>query len=477
MSLLLTSTRTFLTCVLATLSGLTAQSWIPNAYGTGANGQVNMIAGINTGNMVAAGVFTSISGVAATNIAQWNGASWVPMGAGLAGGINQVIALANGNYLAVVGTNVFLWNGAAWVANGTLPSGPQALIELPGGALVAGGIFSFPTTPSAVMTWNGTAWVPLGAPVSGTVLDFAILPNGNLLASGLFVVGGAQVRLATFTPATGVWAPFAQAGNPGGFVEAIQALPNGDVVTSHRLTSPQRWEIHQTNGTTWTRLAGGINGQVSDMALLPNGAVVVSGAFTRIATLTNTSVARLNGTTWTSLANMNAEVRTLAYLPGGQLAAGGLFTTVNGTSQLRIGAFGPSIPGAATIYGFGCSTATGTSTRLAPTSNPLIGDTYTALATGMSAGFAIQIRGLTQIPAGIPLASVIAGGLPGCNLYASTDLLDAIAPVAAGSLVVGFAVPNDPLLIGATLFHQVASFDAFGNVSSSNGISVTFGNF
>src|SRR5262249_9025773 len=51
-------------------------------------------------NVIVGGNFASIGGVAATNLAQWDGANWAPLGGGVQGGFV--------NALTVVGAKLFV---------------------------------------------------------------------------------------------------------------------------------------------------------------------------------------------------------------------------------------------------------------------------------------------------------------------------------------------------------------------------------
>lgn len=112
-----------------------------SSLGTGVAGSsgpfVHAIAQLSNGDIVAAGQFTSAGGVAAKNVARWNGSSWAPLGEGLVGqfgtGVRQVFALAvlqNGDLVAggyfgasngTIVSNIALERlrlGAAWDGNG-----------------------------------------------------------------------------------------------------------------------------------------------------------------------------------------------------------------------------------------------------------------------------------------------------------------------------------------------------------------------
>ena len=64
-----------------------------SALGYGLDSTVQSLLLDREGNLYAGGRFTNAGGVAATNIARWNGSEWSALGTGLSGG-NNVSALA-----------------------------------------------------------------------------------------------------------------------------------------------------------------------------------------------------------------------------------------------------------------------------------------------------------------------------------------------------------------------------------------------
>ena len=88
---------------------------------------------------------------------------------------------------------------------------------------------------------------------------------------------------------------------------------------------------------------------------------------------------------------------------------------------------------------------------------------------------------------GIPLPFAVPATTPVCTLYTSLDMFfvqvaDAVGSIAAFSASSGVGVPNDPLLNGASIFHQhlalspVWSGNPYG-VTFSNGVQVIFGSY
>src|SRR5579863_509700 len=144
-----------------------------------------------SGDLFLGGSF-AISGATADQVAEWNGSSWAPVGAGIAG---LVMALgqfngslyAGGNFTTrdaggVAITNIVRWDGRNWeplgsgISDGVVPFGLGSSVQAlaaSGRVLYVGGSFTkaggIPATNIA--QWDGTNWAPLGSGVSGLVGD------------------------------------------------------------------------------------------------------------------------------------------------------------------------------------------------------------------------------------------------------------------------------------------------------------------
>ena len=129
------------------------------AVGTGLNSNVLAMAVIGT-NLYVAGYFTNAGGIAASQIAEWNGANWSALGSGVVG--NGTVQA-----LTAIGTNLY--------AGGTFTN--------------MGGV-----SANRVAKWNGAAWSALGSGVIQSALSrsaSALCSSGNdLYAGGLFQTAG-----------------------------------------------------------------------------------------------------------------------------------------------------------------------------------------------------------------------------------------------------------------------------------------------
>lgn len=174
---------------------------------------------IYNNNLIAAGRFTSIGGLTANNIAQWNGTSWSTLGTGIAGfsgganigGINTLVVHNNelyaGGTFTIAGgitvSNIAKWNGSNWssVGNGIAAcnvsgninwcypyNGVGILCEY-NNELYAG------NCTNGVVKWNGASWIALGGGltnggVNSTFVRGMTVYNGKLIVGGYFSSAG-----------------------------------------------------------------------------------------------------------------------------------------------------------------------------------------------------------------------------------------------------------------------------------------------
>jgi Immunoglobulin domain len=228
------------------------------------------------------GVFSTIGGIEANNIARWNGLFWSPLvstapvgGGGVGGGTNGRV-----NALVVFDDG----------------SGP---------ALYAGGTFTLAggRPASRVVRWDGTTWSKLSFGLDGSCQAMAVFDDGS--GEALYVGGG-------FTAASG--------------------LPASRVA---------RWD-----GTSWSPLEAGVNGQVNAMAVYDDGtgpSLYVGGFFNNAGGVPASRIARWDGASWFPLGNeINGADDTVFALivfddgTGAALYVGGDFSTAGGSAAARI---------------------------------------------------------------------------------------------------------------------------------------------
>src|SRR5262245_15836684 len=263
----------------------TAAGWDPDGSGPAPPG------------LVIAGLFSGLSGVAASSIAFFDLATgtWSPLGSGL--------------------------NGTVWSLGVTAA-----------GELVAGGDFSTAGGAPAnrIAKWNGNTWSTLGSGMDGGVYAFAVLPNGHLVAGGGFTLAGGlpAARIAEWNGST--WSGFGS--GMDGSVSALAVLPNGNLVAGGGFTQAgglPAANIAEWNGSSWSPLGSGMDSNVSWLTVARNGTLIAAGSFTTAGGIP-AGVARWNGAVWSSLGTGQGNV--FSVLPNGDLvAAGSSMNTSSGT--------------------------------------------------------------------------------------------------------------------------------------------------
>jgi hypothetical protein len=137
------------------------------------DGSVNAEA-LYRGDLVVAGSFRYVDGLAVNGIARWDGSRWRPFGEGFDGTVQAL--LVSGDTLVAAGTfdhsgsteahSVARWDGATWNAMGAGIRGRVNCLAAANGRIVAGGYFleagGVPAEHSAV--WSGTEWRPIVVP-------------------------------------------------------------------------------------------------------------------------------------------------------------------------------------------------------------------------------------------------------------------------------------------------------------------------
>jgi trimeric autotransporter adhesin len=123
------------------------------------------------GDLVVAGSFRYVGGLAVNGIARWDGSRWHPFGDGFDGTIQAL--LVTGDTLVAAGSfnhsgsaeanSIARWDGSVWNPMGAGIRGRVNCLAAANGRIVAGGYFQeaggVPAQNSAV--WNGTEWRPI----------------------------------------------------------------------------------------------------------------------------------------------------------------------------------------------------------------------------------------------------------------------------------------------------------------------------
>ncbi len=351
------------------------QAWSTMAGGT--NNDVFALAMFDEGNgpvLFAGGDFSSAGGVPARGIARWDGQAWSSVGGSLSFGTVQALTVfddgqgsgpalyAAGFFSAMGGVaaeNVARWDGAAWSpVGGGLTGWVYALTVHDGGQgprLHAGGTGLFPSGSAnrCVAAWDGASWSAVGSGIGHTALSLASFDAGDgvgqvLVAGGDLDVDGLLEHIARLDGEQ--WTSMAGGMDP--FVYALAAFDDGsggqdlyaggffDDAGTVFVNGLARWD-----GTEWAVVGDGPSDSVSDFELFDDGtgdALHLAGSFDLPYGGAAGGVARWDGSTLTLVGGGTASyffVESLqAFDDGGgpALFAGGSFTTMGGAPAQRL---------------------------------------------------------------------------------------------------------------------------------------------
>jgi uncharacterized repeat protein (TIGR01451 family) len=223
-----------------------------SSLGAGTNGAVEALTGFD-GTLVAAGSFNTAGGVSANAIARWDGSSW----SALAGGLNgPAYALAEYDGQLVAGGNfsranghlaarIARWDGSDWFAMGAGVDGNVDALAVYAGELVVGGRFEKAggDPVHAVARWNGTTWSALAGPAgvgvggyfSSTVAALAAFDADGAGAEPEKLIAGGQFNLAGGVAAWSL-ARYAPAAVQGNLVVAPRDVDFGPVYVTDSAT-------------------------------------------------------------------------------------------------------------------------------------------------------------------------------------------------------------------------------------------------
>jgi trimeric autotransporter adhesin len=327
------------------------------------------------------GIFTRIDGVAANNVARWNGTAWSALGEGIRSidwdgnfdtdGTVYTLALRGTNLYAggrfsaagmVEANSIARWNGTAWSALGTglgdeFGVGDVYAIAFIGSTVFAGGEFISAGGEEAnnIAAWNGSTWSALDLGVTDanfrTPVSALLVRGTDLLVGGAFTVAGGETRgrLARWAPATQTWSdvapPLANRFDDDAFVEELALAPDGSLVAAGAFDLAGDLfvsNIAQLRGTAWETLGKGVgsfnnddSGTVRAMAVDAAGRVYIGGDFLYAGGVPAQNLAMWDGSEWSNIGDTEGDVRALL-VANNTLYVAGEFSTVGGVAAQNI---------------------------------------------------------------------------------------------------------------------------------------------
>ncbi|MBU6413432.1 MAG: immunoglobulin domain-containing protein [Planctomycetes bacterium] len=207
-----------------------------------------------------------------------------------------------------------------------------ALLTLPSGDVVVGGTFTsvgpgVAAQNIAIYRPATNTWQSVGGITGGsvpTVASLALTASGDVLVGGRFTTAGGVPagNIARYRPSTGAWS--AVGGGVLDLVYALMELPGGDLLHG------SDWGLFRFNSATqtWTRFsAEDVFGTLA-LATLPDGSVLVGGRQTQLLERYRPDPAPL-GSSASFAGGVNGEVRAILVLPSGLVWVGGTLAQAN----------------------------------------------------------------------------------------------------------------------------------------------------
>jgi uncharacterized delta-60 repeat protein len=190
-----------------------------------------------------------------------------------------------------------------------------------------------------------------GSGASNVVFSIALQPDGKILIGGDFgnYNGSSRNHIARLNTDGTLDTTF----NPGqevdDFVLSIAPLPDGKILIGgafdyysgtasnyiSRLNTDGSWD------TSFIQAGTGLSNTIVTIAVQPDEKILVGGAFTQYNSTARNRIARLNAngsldTTFDPGSGANGLVRSIVLQPDGKVLIGGSFTQYNNTSRNRI---------------------------------------------------------------------------------------------------------------------------------------------
>ncbi len=225
--------------------------------------------------------------------------------------------------------------------------------------VVAGSFFAAGNTMAdgiALFDRTNNQWSALDTGIAGDVFALAVMPNGDLIAAGKFLIAGGVIvnNIARWNGT--YWSSLGTGvGVNGGSVKTLAVLPNGDLIAGGSFADAggvSVKNIARWTGTSWLAMSTGVDScgigcttEVAALAVLSNGQLVVGGNFSFAGGVAASRIARWNPASgaWSALGTgmVNPDgsipsVLSLAALPNGHVIAGGTFVNAGGQVVNRI---------------------------------------------------------------------------------------------------------------------------------------------
>jgi hypothetical protein len=288
-------------------------SW--NSLQQGLNGEVRALT-LYRGDLIAGGGFTTAGLVPVARIARWDGTSWHPLGLGMNGAVRALCVRGNELFAAgefttaggVAAYSVARWDGVQWRPAGSGIPGAVYSLASYGNDVIAGGVFSSPG--EGVARWNGSNWLPLGSGIPGSAIYSLVVYNNDLIVGGSFSAAGGvtAANIARWNGSS--WFAMDYGLDMGGMagVESLGVFGSSLIAAGSFERAGQSHipvnNAAQWNGSSWSPVSSGIrcaqsDGFVKVYALAESGGMLYAGGLFRYAgDATTQNLAAWDGGAW-----------------------------------------------------------------------------------------------------------------------------------------------------------------------------------
>jgi hypothetical protein len=357
-----------------------------SALGTGMNDRVKALAVYGDGSgpaLFAAGDFTTAGGVYVSHVAKWNGSSWSAQGPGVGSSTGAFVtvdsmavynpgAAYGGESLFVSGTfdragglpanRIARWKNSNWwtLGEGLGGSAPALAVYNPGtgSRLFTGGSFHSAggMTTRGLASWNGASWAEMGRGrgIEWRAQAMKVFDDGTGAGPTLFVAGEfPNVAGTSDVHYVGRWNGTTWAPLGGGMDTQVTTLAVYDDGSGAAIYAGGQFQvadgmpaahIAKWNGVNWTPVGNGLNGGVAELVAFDDGtgmALYATGGFDHSGSQSLSNIARWNGSTWSSVGlgvSSSANALTVFDDGGGPaLYVGGSFYFSGATKVIRVG--------------------------------------------------------------------------------------------------------------------------------------------
>tara|TARA_R110002072_G_scaffold273219_1_gene433661 strand:- start:52504 stop:54888 length:2385 start_codon:yes stop_codon:yes gene_type:complete len=435
---------------------------------------VDAIVAAQDGDVFVGGVFAEIAGIAANNIARWDGSTYQALGLGVDDAVTAIAQdpngdlIVGGSFLGAGGTpatRIARWNGTTWSAIGAGLVGVPRHVAVNASGEIA--VVLSNSTSNTLQVFDGQSWSTL-ALAGGLVHDLIALPNGDFVIGGRLSaptanplwIGGYVLSGGSLTPLVGF---------DYHTITAMTLAPDGALLVARQVPWTELVRVFPGGATQVVYTAVGVV-PLSVLQYLPNGDLV-SNAFDA------GGIARLVGNAWVPIDGgvTGGGVTDIAFGKRGELFAIGDFDLAGAEISVSVAHAESNCPAAVASVGTGCSGSAG-SVDLTTNDLPWLGSKVVSATTGMTASsLAVQVVGVQGLNVPLPL------GAAGCSLLVDPLALELLIP--SGGVVPGeFRVPNNVGLLGRTLLLQVVGVElgatfSLHQTTSSNALQLTVGAF